>query len=136
LESLLVLARAYRSIEQVELTLEGLRGLGGDTDVAMVADGIHQRLNEAQARQELIAQADDLEMLAELEQAEVDDALAQRRQRLGLEPEEVAAPPASPPESTAPDESAPPPASPPEPTAPDGPAPPPDPSTTPSSPSE
>lgn len=87
MESLLVLARAYRSVERVELTLEGLRGLGGDTEVAMVADGIYQRFNAAQARLELIEQAEDLEMLAELEQVEVEEQLARRRQRLGLEAE-------------------------------------------------
>jgi phage shock protein A len=137
LESLLVLARAYRSIEQVELTLEGLRGLGGDTDIAMVADSIYQRLNEAQVRQEMIQQVEDLEMLVELEQAEVDDELAQRRRRLGLEPEpEVTAPPASPAEPAAPDEPAPPPAPPAEPAAPDEPAPPPVPPAEPADPDE
>jgi len=90
MESLLVLARAYRSVERVEMTLQGLRGLGGDTEVAMVADSIYERFDEAQARQDMISQAKDLEMLAELEQAEVDDQLAQRRQRLGMEPEGVA----------------------------------------------
>jgi len=87
LESLLVLARAYRSVERVELTLEGLRGLGGDAEVATVADSIYQRFNEAQARLDLIGRAKDLEILAELEQAQVEDQLAQRRRRLGLEPE-------------------------------------------------
>jgi phage shock protein A len=87
MESLLALARAYRSVERVELTLEGLRGMGGDTDVAMVADSIYQRFNAAQTRLDLIEQAQDLEMLAELERAEVDDQLARRRERLGLEPE-------------------------------------------------
>jgi hypothetical protein len=90
MESLLVLAKAYRSVERVELTLEGLRGLGGDTEVAMVADSIYQRLNEIEARQELTQQPQELEMLAELEQSEVEDQLAQRRERLGLEPETVA----------------------------------------------
>jgi phage shock protein A len=106
LESLLVLARAYRGVERVEMTLEALRGLGGDTEVAMVADSIYQRLAEAQARQDLIHQSEDLEILAALEQAEVEDQLTRRRQRLGLEPEAevVEAPPASPPpESPAPD---------------------------------
>ena len=89
MESLLVLAKAYRSVERVELTLEGLRGLGGDTEVAMVADSIYQRLNEIEARQELTQQPQELGMLAELEQSEVEDQLAQRRERLGLEPETV-----------------------------------------------
>jgi phage shock protein A len=87
LESLLVLARAYRSVERVEMTLEALRGLGGDTEVAMVADSIYQRFGEAQARLDLMNQVEDLEMLAALEQAEIEDQLAARRQRLGLEPE-------------------------------------------------
>ena len=89
MESLLALVKAYRSVERVELTLEGLRGLGGDTEVAMVADSIYQRLNEIEARQELTQQPQELEMLAELEQSEVEDQLAQRRERLGLEPETV-----------------------------------------------
>jgi phage shock protein A len=111
LESLLALARAYRSIERVEMTLEGLRGLGGDTEVAIVADSIYQRFNEAQARLDAIKQIDDLEMLAELEIVEVEDQLAKRRRRLSLEPEleEGTAPAAAtppeplPPESPAPE---------------------------------
>jgi chromosome segregation ATPase len=113
LESLLALARAYRSVERVEMTLEGLRGLGGDAEVAMVADSIYQRLYEAQARQDAMHQVEDLEMLAELEQAEVEDQLAQRRSRLGLEPEpEVieASPTATTPEPPAPEPPAPEPA--------------------------
>lgn len=95
LESLLVLARAYRSVEQVELTLEALRGLGGDTEVSMVADSIYRRFDEAQARLDAIRQAEDLEMSVELEGAEVESQLTERRRRLGLEPEpeEVAPPP-------------------------------------------
>jgi len=97
MESLLVLAKAYRSVEQVEMTLEALKGLGGDTEVAMVADSIYQRFNEAQARLELMDQVEDLELLAELEQVEVEDQLAERRRRLGLapEPEDVAEQPTS-----------------------------------------
>lgn len=94
MESLLVLAKAYRSVEQVEMTLEALKGLGGDTEVAMVADSIYQRFSEAQARLQLMSQVEDLELQVELEQAEVEDQLAERRRRLGLEPEpdEVKAP--------------------------------------------
>jgi phage shock protein A len=84
MESLLILSRAYRSVEQVELTLEALRGLGGDTQVAEVADSIYQRFHEAEARLAAIRQAEDLEMLAEIEQVGVDDQLAARRRRLGL----------------------------------------------------
>lgn len=115
LESLLVLARAYRSIEQVEMTLEALRGLGGDTEVAMIADDIYQRFGEAQVRLDAIRQADDLEMLAELEQVEVEDQLTERRRRLGLEPEpeQVEAP-----ETPVPDEPSPPPEPPAAPPAP------------------
>jgi phage shock protein A len=89
LESLLALTRAYRSVERVELTLDALRGLGGDTDVAQVADSIYQRFHQAEARLEAIRAAEDLEMLAELEREELEDQLAARRQRLGLQPEEV-----------------------------------------------
>jgi len=84
MESLLVLARAYRSVERVELTLEALRGMGGDAEVALIADDIYRRFAEAQARQELIQQTTDLEALAQIEQAQVEDQLAERRQRLGL----------------------------------------------------
>jgi phage shock protein A len=103
MESLLVLARAFYSVERVEMTLQALRGLGGDTEVAMVADSIYQRFDEAQARQDMMHQTTDLEMLAELEQIEVDDQLEQRRRRLGLEPEadEISEPPAA---SPAPDD--------------------------------
>jgi phage shock protein A len=93
LESLIALARAYRSVERVELTLDGLRGLGGDTEVAMVADSIYKRFNAAQARLDLIREVDDLEMLVELERVEVEDQLDERRRRLGLAPEEETAPP-------------------------------------------
>jgi hypothetical protein len=87
LESLLVLARAYRSVELVELTLDALRGVGGDTEVALVADGIYQRFGEAQARIDLINQVTDVEILVELERDEVEDQLEVRRRRLGLESE-------------------------------------------------
>ena len=53
----------------------------------MVADSIYQRFGEAQARLDLMNQVEDLELVAELEQAEVEDQLAARRRRLGLEPE-------------------------------------------------
>ncbi len=89
MESLLVLARAYRSVERVELTLEALRGMGGDTQVALIADDIYRRFAEAQARQELIQQAD-LEALAQVEQIQVDDQLDERRRRLGLASEKEA----------------------------------------------
>jgi phage shock protein A len=127
LESLLVLARAYRSIEQVEMTLEALRGLGGDTEVAMIADDIYRRFGEAQVRLDAIRQVDDLEMLAELEQVEVEDQLTGRRRRLGLEPEpeQVEAP-----EPPVPDEPPPPP----EPPVPDEPSPPPEPPAAPPAP--
>jgi phage shock protein A len=116
MESLLTLARAYHSVERVEMTLEALRGLGGDSEVATVAESIYERFNVAQARLEMIQRADDLEMLAELEQAEVADQLEMRRHRLGLEttqeePENVEpgnpVPPAPPQDPRPPDESAP-----------------------------
>jgi phage shock protein A len=117
MESLLVLSRAYRSVERVELTLDGLRGLGGDTEVGEVANSIYQRFYEAEARLEAIRQTEDLEMLAELEQAGAEDQLAARRRRLGLEPElavpeaqpqEVVPEPESPPPEPAPEEPLPP----------------------------
>ena len=114
LESLLVMAEAYRSIERVEMTLDALRGMGGDTEVAMVADSIYRRFSEAQVRLDLIRQAESLELLIELEQAEVDDQLAQRRRRLGLAAEDQMpdVPPATseemPPEPAEPEPSQPP----------------------------
>lgn len=93
LESLVALARAYRSVERVELTLEGLRGLGGETEIAMVADSIYQRFNTAQARLDLIREVDDLEMLVELERAEVENQLDERRRHLGLDPDLDETPP-------------------------------------------
>jgi len=87
MQSLLALARAYRSVERVEMTLEALRGMGGDTEVAMVADSIYQRLDEAQARQDAIHEVGDAQVLAELQQIELEDQLEARRQRLGLAPE-------------------------------------------------
>jgi phage shock protein A len=104
MESLLVVARAYRSVERVEMTLQALRGLGGDTEVAMIANDIYRRFDEAQVRQDMISQATDLEIVAELEQAEVDDQLEKRRQRLGLDDDDAPAPPppAAPPGEPAP----------------------------------
>jgi phage shock protein A len=102
LETLLVLARAHHSVERVELTLEALRGLGGDAEVATVADSIYQRLDQAQARLQAMHQ-EDLEIQAELEQAALDDQMAERRQRLGLESEPETAPEPPAPEP-APDE--------------------------------
>jgi phage shock protein A len=84
LESLLALTEAYRSIERVEMTLDALRGLGGDSEVALVADSIYQRFSEAEVRLDLIRRAESLEILEQLEQAEVEDQLAQRRRRLGM----------------------------------------------------
>jgi phage shock protein A len=120
LESLLSLTRAYRSMERIELTLDALRGWGGDTDVANIADSIYQRFNQAEARLEAIRAAEDMEMLAELEQFEVEDQLAARRRRLGLQPEEGVVEPE-------PEETAPPPVAP-------GPEPAPEEPTTPASP--
>lgn len=93
LASLLALTRAYRSVEQVEMTLDALRGMGGDTEIAMIADDIYRRFAEAEARQEMIRQTTDMDMLAELEKAQVSDQLAERRKRLGLEGEAEDAPP-------------------------------------------
>ena len=95
-----------RSVDRVEMTLEALRGVGGDTEVAMVADSIYQRLDEAQARQDAIHEVEDVQMLAELQEIAVEDQLEARRQRLGLapeaEPEVVEATPA--PEPAPPDD--------------------------------
>lgn len=95
LESLLALTEAYRSIERVEMTLDALRGLGGDSEVALVADSIYQRFSEAEVRLDLIRRAESLEMLEELEQAEVEDQLAQRRRRLGMVTEPLVSPSSS-----------------------------------------
>jgi phage shock protein A len=109
LESLLALARAYRSVERVELTLDGLRGLSGDTEVAQVAEGVHRRLGEAEARLAAIEGAADMEMMAELEQAQLEDQLAARRQRLGLAPEPEESQPSGPePSPTEPEDGGPP----------------------------
>jgi phage shock protein A len=102
MESLLVVARAHHSVARVEMTLQALRGLGGDPEVAMIADDIYRRFDEAQARQDMIGQAADLEIAVELEQAEVDDQLEQRRQRLGLEDDDASAPPPAAPDDASP----------------------------------
>ena len=109
MQSLLALARAYHSVERVEMTLEALRGVGGDTEVAMVADSIYQRLDEAQARQEAIHAVEDAQMLAELQKIAVGDQLDARRQRLGLAPEPEVVEAASTPEPVPPEPEGPPP---------------------------
>jgi phage shock protein A len=85
LESLLALIRARRSVERVEMTLDALRGLGGDSEVALVADSIYQRLGEIEARQATLREAEALQ--EELEAETVVDQLTQRRRRLGLAPD-------------------------------------------------
>jgi phage shock protein A len=86
LESLLALTRARRSVERVEMTLDALRGLGGNSEVALVADSIYQRLGEIEARQATLREAEALQ--EELKAETVVDQLTQRRRRLGLAQEQ------------------------------------------------
>jgi phage shock protein A len=88
-EALLAMIRAGRLAEQIELTLAGLAQLGAESAAGRVASGIRQRLDEAEARWQLVAGRLGIDPGAEaVEEAQVGDQLAERMRRLGLDPDE------------------------------------------------
>jgi phage shock protein A len=89
-EALLAMIRAGRLAEQIDLTLGGLAGLGAESAAGRVAAGIRQRLDEAEARWQLVAGHLGADPATEAAAAaQIGDQLAQRMRRLGLDPGEA-----------------------------------------------
>ncbi|MBL7184130.1 MAG: hypothetical protein ISS50_06740, partial [Anaerolineae bacterium] len=65
-------------------SLDDLAG-SGDTDVARIAESIRARLDKASARTEMLATSLDAQMDEILERNAIDQQLAERKQRLGIE---------------------------------------------------
>jgi phage shock protein A len=90
-EALMAMIRAGRLAQQIEITLGGLAQLGAESTVGQVASGIQQRLDEAEARWQLVAGDLGLDPVSvATEEAQIDDQLAERMRRLGLDPEGTA----------------------------------------------
>jgi phage shock protein A len=83
LQVLLDLARSKELTAQTIKSLDDLTG-AGDDDIARVADGIRARLDQASARSEMLAGSLDAQMDEVLEQSMLENQLAERKARLGL----------------------------------------------------
>ncbi len=83
LEHLLNLAKSREALSKTIRSLDDLTGQG-DADVARVAEGIRQRLDEAEAHNEILLDSLDNQMEGALSSIEVEAQLEERRQRLGL----------------------------------------------------
>lgn len=84
LEHLLNLAKSRESLSRTIRSLDDLTG-EGDADVARVAEGIRQRLDEAEAHNEVLLGSLDRQVEDALSSVEIESQLEARRQRLGLE---------------------------------------------------
>jgi len=104
-EALVALSRAQRTIGSIEVTLGGLAGLGHDSELGVMAGHILQRLDEAEARLELVdVDAEVARAVAAIEEAQVDTQIDERRRRLGLALEQAPSPqPVETPQPEAPD---------------------------------
>ena len=81
---LLQLAKSRETLSRTIRTLDDLTGQG-DADVARVAEGIRQRLDEAEAHNEVLLGSLDRQMEEALSSVEIEAQLEERRQRLGIE---------------------------------------------------
>ncbi|MBN1642966.1 MAG: PspA/IM30 family protein [Anaerolineae bacterium] len=81
---LLELAKSRESLSRTIRTLDDLTG-EGDADVARVAEGIRQRLDEAEAHNEVLLGSLDRQMEEALSSVEIESQLEERRRRLGIE---------------------------------------------------
>ncbi|MBL7202224.1 MAG: PspA/IM30 family protein [Anaerolineae bacterium] len=81
---LLDLAKSREQLSRTIRSLDDLTGQG-DADVARVAEGIRQRLDEAEAHNEVLLGSLDRQMEDALASVEVEAQLEERRQRLGME---------------------------------------------------
>jgi len=84
LEHLLNLAKSREKLSKTIRSLDDLTG-EGDADVARVAEGIRQRLDEAEAHNEVLLGTLDRQLEDTLSSVEIEAQLEERRQRLGLE---------------------------------------------------
>ena len=84
LEHLLQLAKSREMLSRTIRSLDDLTGQG-DTDVARVAEGIRQRLDEAEAHNEILLGSLDRQMEDALSSIEVEAQLEERRKRLGMD---------------------------------------------------
>ncbi len=81
---LLELAKSHELLGKTIRSLDDLTGQG-DADVARVAEGIRQRLEHAEAENEVLLNSLDRQMEDALSSVEIEAQLEERRQRLGLE---------------------------------------------------
>ncbi|MBM4464696.1 MAG: hypothetical protein FJ014_03880 [Chloroflexi bacterium] len=84
LQALLDLARSKELTAKAIGSLDDLAG-SGDMDVARIAESIRARLDKATARTEMMATSLDAQMDEILERHAIDQQLAERKKRLGLE---------------------------------------------------
>jgi len=84
LQALLDLARSKELTAKAISSLDDLAG-SGDVDVARIAESIRARLDKAAARTEMMATSLDAQMDEILERHAIDQQLAERKQRLGIE---------------------------------------------------
>jgi phage shock protein A len=84
LQALLDLARSKEITAEAISSLDDLAG-SGDADVARIAESIRARLDKAAARTEMMATSLDAQMDEILERHAIDQQLAERKKRLGLE---------------------------------------------------
>jgi len=81
---LLDLAKSRETLSKTIRSLDDLTGQG-DADVSRIAEGIRQRLDQAEASNEVLLGSLDKQMEDALSSTEVEAELEARRQRLGLE---------------------------------------------------
>ena len=83
LEHLLNLAKSRETLSKTIRSLSDLTG-EGDSDMARVAEGIRQRLDEAEAHNEILLDGLDRQMEDALSSIEIEAQLEERRKHLGL----------------------------------------------------
>ena len=81
---LLQLAQSREALSRTIRSLDDLTG-EGDADVARVAEGIRQRLDEAEAHNEVLLGSLDRQVEDALSSVEIEAQLEERRRRLGIE---------------------------------------------------
>jgi len=84
LQALLDLARSKEITAEAIGSLDDLAG-SGDADVARIAESIRARLDKAAARTEMLATSLEAQMDEILERHTIDQQIAERKKRLGLE---------------------------------------------------